>query len=226
MRILCDLDSIVADFMYGIWPKYVYQGGDPNIGTKDVKTWDWVGIPKAELIRPIFTNPGFFADLRPVPGAVAALRFLQRLGHEIVIVTAHCTDQSAAEKIGWVKQHLPFLPKENIVITKMKHIFRADAIIDDMPGNCQAFKKENPNGMALTISYEYNNDPVYDGRYNGYEDTELAWMYIVDHLLHRSARAAANPEKASPGDAQASQNVFALVVDDAGAVPTNPGTTN
>ena len=183
MRLCVDLDSIVADFMAAIWYPYVQAGGDPSVGTKDVTSWDWAGIPRSELIRPIFLAPGFFASLNLVPGAYAALKLLHELGFEVFIVSAHCTEHSAAEKIGWVSKMLPFLPKENVVITKAKHIFRADVIVDDMPGNCEKFKAENPNGIALTIAYPYNDHPIYDGRYLGFEDPEMAWQQIVHHIL-------------------------------------------
>jgi 5'-nucleotidase len=183
MRILVDLDSIVADFMGGIWPEYWRQTGHQEIGTKDVKTWDWQGIPGSELIRPIFTAPGFFAGLQPMPGAISALKMLQALGNEVFIVSAHCTDLSAAEKIGWCTKHLPFIDKENVVITKSKHIFRADVIIDDMPGNCEKFKAENSHGIALTIAYPYNDHPVYDSRFHDWEDSAVAWFAIVVRIV-------------------------------------------
>ena len=184
MRVLCDLDSICADFFGGIWPEYYRQGGDSTIGTKDVATWDFVGIPQKELIEPIFHKVGFFAGLNLIPGARAGLQLLTDLGHEILIVTSHCTDHSAAEKLSWCREKLPFVPKKNIVITKYKGAIQGQVMIDDSPANCRDFKASNPEGVALTIAYPYNDDdPAYDGRYDGWDDTEKAWMAIVHHVF-------------------------------------------
>lgn len=194
MRICVDLDSTVVDFFGGIWPEYRLRGGAPDIGTKDVKSWDWEGCPNKELFEPIFHEPGFFENLRPLPGAVAALKLLQKSGLEVVILSSHCTPHSAAEKVRWIARELPFIDKKHVIITKHKGAVQGAFIVDDSVDQAEAFKASNPGAQALTIAYEYNDDPIFDGRYHGYEDTEVAWMAIVHHILI-AAGLNINPEK-------------------------------
>lgn len=187
MRILVDLDCIVADFFSEIWKRLSAITGN-EYSTDQVKNWSLgsnfkeEGRDMVKLIDSIYEAPGFFEALQPIPGAIESLRLLKEYGHEVIIVSAPCTPLSAAEKLQWCKDWLPFIGKKDVVITGAKHIFKADVLIDDSPFNIVKFKAENPSAIALSIAYNHNDIPEYDGRYGSFIEPEAAWLSMVAHI--------------------------------------------
>ena len=94
----------------------------------DVTGWD---LP-ADMVE-IFTKPGFFLHLPPIPGAIDGVKKLLEWGHDIIIATNHSdTDYIAADKVLWVQRNLPMLAA-NMMIGGRKDVLQGDIIIDDNP---------------------------------------------------------------------------------------------
>jgi 5'(3')-deoxyribonucleotidase len=190
VRILVDLDGICADFFAELWKRLSAITGN-EYSTDQVMNWSLgsnfkePGRDMVKLIDSIYEAPGFFEALQPIPGARTAIQDLQTMGHEVLIVSAPCTPASGMEKLQWCKDWLPSIGKKEVVITGAKHIFKADVLIDDSPFNVVKFKAENPTALALSIAYNHNNVPEYDGRYGSFREPEAAWSGMVRHILGR-----------------------------------------
>ena len=67
-----------------------------------------------EALEEMFEK-GFFRNLPVLENAVIALKALQMMGFDVRILSA-CVDSPycKAEKIEWLEEHFPFVPKEKI----------------------------------------------------------------------------------------------------------------
>lgn len=214
-RIIVDMDGIMADFMEGLWDAVEADLGvrgdtskvtgwdrlqdglpDEARATWDMRAMDGSEAPKR--IEDYFFTPAFFTKLRPMGGAVDALKHLQEDGHEIVICTANCTAHSAAEKVHWLKEHFPFLDQKNLFIGHRKHMMVGDVLIDDGLHNAVAFRQSHPGALVVTLAYPYNDESfrpagseaAYHLRAQGWHKPEFGWGQIVQKILHHPFRGS------------------------------------
>ena len=83
----------------------------------------------------LFSEEGFFREMQPIEGAVAALREMVAAGLDVRICTAPLatSPRCAMEKIEWVIHHLGPEWVDRIVLTRDKTLIRGDWLIDDAP---------------------------------------------------------------------------------------------
>lgn len=128
--IFLDMDDVIADF-----------SGHPAF--------------EGKLVRdpsPMF-EPGFFAKLKPVEGALVSVRTLLHMGYEIQILTqpvAFSAD-SYADKVRWIALHFPELIS-CINMTQNKGLFVGGYLIDDNVSKWKA-KFEANGGKFVHFNY-------------------------------------------------------------------------
>lgn len=119
-RVFVDLDGVIVDFD-------AYAKG--------------LNLPGEEIKR----MPGAYLAMKPIPGALAAVRSLIGMGYEVWVATKPPTGIAFAyaDKAQWVFDNLPELSRR-IIITHDKGLLgqQGDFLIDDRPhkANCNAFK--------------------------------------------------------------------------------------
>ncbi|MEM9865044.1 MAG: hypothetical protein AAF938_25805 [Myxococcota bacterium] len=76
--------------------------------------------------------PGFYKNLRPVRGAIDAVRELARLA-DVWILTAPSVYNplSYTEKRLWVEKHLGFDMCHRLILSPDKSLLRGDVLVDD-----------------------------------------------------------------------------------------------
>lgn len=90
-------------------------------------------------------QPGAYLNLKPIPGALDAVRSLIGMGYEVWAATKPPTGIAFAyaDKAAWIFEHLPEL-KRKIIITHDKGLLgdSFDFLIDDRPhkANCDKFQ--------------------------------------------------------------------------------------
>lgn len=57
------------------------------------------------------------------------------------------------DKANWVRKHLPFVPRHNLVVTYRKDLVRGDFMFDDAPRNL-----ERCRATRIIMDYPYNRD--------------------------------------------------------------------
>lgn len=57
------------------------------------------------------------------------------------------------DKANWVRKHLPFVPRHNLVVTYRKDLVRGDFTFDDAPRNL-----ERCRATRIIMDYPYNRD--------------------------------------------------------------------
>lgn len=140
MHILVDMDGVIADWGAN-WDRHLETFGkiaaalprhhqqttfNLNAGRSD---------DEQAVIAEIFDTEGFYAELDPIPGAIAALHNMKDAGHAVSIVTSPWPSNPtcASDKMAWVSQHLGTEWTKCLVMTMDKTLVRGDVLIDDKP---------------------------------------------------------------------------------------------
>ncbi|XP_028910590.1 5'(3')-deoxyribonucleotidase, mitochondrial [Ornithorhynchus anatinus] len=143
LRVLLDMDGVLADFEGGFLRKFRARYPDnPFVPLEDRRGF-WVSEQYGRL-RPdlsekaisIWESKNFFMDLDPLPGAVEAVKEMANLENTDVFI---CTSPIKKyqycpyEKYAWVEKHFGHEFLEQIVLTQDKTVISADLLIDDRP---------------------------------------------------------------------------------------------
>ena len=140
--VLVDMDGTIADFNKAALARLAARTPDGAVPRED----ECVRFPLADnfedadmkaRLAAIYNEPGFFAGLEPIAGALDALAEMR--AHPRVAGVFLCTaplarsPHCAAEKIAWVAEHLGREWVDRIVLTRDKSLVRGDMLIDDAP---------------------------------------------------------------------------------------------
>ena len=120
-----------------------------------------------QLNQPWIEVPGFFRTLEPINEPKEELRELAKK-HEIFILTkveTRDTMNRAYDKIEWVKEHLPFIKEENIIIVpyherKIDYIQGFGVLVDDYKENLNEWI-DNRIGMAVKFGKVFKENRPY-----------------------------------------------------------------
>ncbi|XP_066496745.1 5'(3')-deoxyribonucleotidase, mitochondrial isoform X4 [Tiliqua scincoides] len=143
LRVLVDMDGVLADFEGGFLKKFQARYPDqPYVPLEDRRGF-WVS-EQYERLQPglsekaisIWESKNFFIELDPLPGAVEAVKQMAKLKETDVFI---CTSPIKKyrycpyEKYAWVEKHLGQEFLEQIVLTRDKTVVSGDLLIDDRP---------------------------------------------------------------------------------------------
>ncbi len=139
MIILVDQDDVLADFDAHFIARWrARYPGEFFIPAGHRSTFYLSDEYPARLraqVSGIYAEPGFFREIPPMAGGIAAVRQMESLGHTVRICTApidayeHCV----AEKFAWVERHFGREFIKRIILTTDKTFVRGDLLIDDRP---------------------------------------------------------------------------------------------
>jgi len=150
-RILVDMDGVLCNLIEKWFRLYNKEYGD-DLSIEKLVEWGPHRFARAgSAVYKYLSQPGFFRDLSPIPGAVEGVRSLMERGHDVVVVTA--ARRGHRDKLEWLRQRLPFLDTRNIVFAHRKELVRGDVLFDDAPHNLEAFA---PFGQPVAMAYPYN----------------------------------------------------------------------
>ncbi|XP_038675185.1 5'(3')-deoxyribonucleotidase, mitochondrial-like isoform X3 [Scyliorhinus canicula] len=143
LRVLVDMDGVLADFEGGFLQKFrdAYPK-EPSIELQDRRGF-WVSAQYGELhpdlcekAISIWESKNFFIDLEPIPGAVEAVKEMANMKDTDVFI---CTSPIKKykycpyEKYAWVEKHFGKEFLELMVLTRDKTLVAGNLLIDDKP---------------------------------------------------------------------------------------------
>ncbi len=108
MKILIDLDGVLADFVNGLEEKQL----------------------TAEEVKSL---PGFYLELKLVKNAFWAISELEEMGFDLFICSSSPTENPLAyqEKFLWIERNFGRKFHRKIIFTHRKDLINADFLIDD-----------------------------------------------------------------------------------------------
>lgn len=156
MRVVLDVDGVVADFVGGVLDVFnaiCY----PPVTRDQVREWEMETL-LPEAYRPVFfwhcSQPGFCADLAPLPSAVAAIREMRRRGHDVVFATSPWSSETwIPERTAWLERHFGAVEIHHV---KDKTGVHGDVFVDDKPEHVIAWHLAHPRAHACLWDAPYN----------------------------------------------------------------------
>ena len=112
--------------------------------------------PYRKAISSILCEPGFFASLSVVPGALNALNTLIELGFDVHICTSPikaCAQNCISEKTEWVLRNFGSDFVRRLIVTSDKTLIRGRFLIDDNPEVCGIM---TPEWEHVIFDFDYN----------------------------------------------------------------------
>lgn len=170
MRILVDMDGVLADFDREFLQRWRMRHPDTFYVPLEERTAFYVRDDYPDELKPLVTEilleQDFFEVMCPMPGGKEALEEMSALGLEVFICSSpfNTYGNCVLEKYKWVERHLGASWVNRIILTKDKTLVRADFLIDDKP---------KITGLEATPSWE---QIVYDQPYNRHIDKKrMTW---------------------------------------------------
>ena len=184
--VLVDMDGVLLDLEGTFWEDFEAANPDGPTRAEGDKTQfkidDQMDPVWTPAIRSVMAAPGFFARLRPMPGAVAALNEMLDEGWDVRICTAPLLHNPtcASDKIASLAEHFGQRWTRRAVITKDKTLVRGDVLIDDKP---VVDGDWTPVWKHVVFDATYNQDAPSPYRLTGWAN----WRQTLTPLLGRTA---------------------------------------
>lgn len=136
-----DMDDTIADFK-----------GHPN----------FKGMPVDAVNVAYMYEPGFFRELKPIAGALVAVRALIRMGFDVQICTQPVAESPHCymEKVQWIGMYFPELIQK-INMVQNKGLIKSHFLIDDNAEKWQE-KFEKNGGKFVHFRYSENHEKQWE----------------------------------------------------------------
>ncbi len=162
MTILVDMDDTIEQLL-DAWVKRANEKYHRNVSLDEITDWNvaapYSGISRGEIYGVTY-EPGFWAGVKPMPGAADALKHFIDAGHQVYIVTATEIEHVEEKMKQLLFRYFPFLSWEQVIITGRKQMIRGDVLIDDGIHNLEG-------GSYRKILFTAPHNRHYDAEANG-----------------------------------------------------------
>lgn len=181
MRLVLDVDGVLADFILGFTTLANRMFGTPVYTTLEQKTWDsYDGLTddqSARALDAVKQSPTFWQELPPIasPDELARLASVAP-AHDLYFVTNRNGVAAKAQTEAWLRRHGLSMP--TVILSDAKgevaKAVRADILLDDKAGN------------AVFTQYYSRATAVYliDRPYNRFDPAVLGSKIIRVRTLH------------------------------------------
>jgi len=180
LRLAIDMDEVLADTLGKQLDCYNRRYG-VNVAPADLEGLELVDIvPPSHrpCVLDMMHEPGFFADIPPISGALEVMDRLCR-NHRVYIASAATEfPGSFREKMDWIARHLPQIPTPRIVFCGEKSILDVDYLVDDTPAHFEGMR-----GAGLLFDAPHNRVERRYHRVHGWDTLEAA-IELHETLKH------------------------------------------
>ena len=177
MRVLIDVDGVIANFVVAFMTLYEHHAGSvPD--DFEWKNWDSMDdLPDQQARDSTWRDPDLFWILMPYSGAVEALYGLNQR-HDVRIVTA-VPHMHVKARSDWFHREAPFIHrKPQMIFTNDKSLIKADVIIDDKVEHVDDWLEENvvPRGAGYLIDRPWNQHGKNGNRVESLAEVAEEWI--------------------------------------------------
>jgi 5'-nucleotidase len=175
LTIAVDMDEVLADTLGHMLALY-NRKFDADVQADAMHGTELADIVPAERrawVLGMLHEPGFFAEIPPMPGALKAMERLCREYRVYVASAAMEFPGSFGDKMDWLKRHLPWVPVSRYIFCMEKFVLDVDYLIDDTPSHFEGMR-----GTGLLFDAPHNRLPAGEkdrySRVHGWESVEEA----------------------------------------------------
>lgn len=168
MIIGLDFDDTINS-MLDTWVAWLNRKHGTTVQVSDITDWELIkqfpNLTIEELFEPVDT-PEFWDEVTIKPGAPEIIERLIQDGHKVYIVTSSHYKTLSYKLKRCLFAHLPFLTKEQVIITYDKSLIRCDLLLDDAEHNLINF-----SGIKVFFDAPHNRKSVVaDFRVDSWKD--------------------------------------------------------
>lgn len=184
MRIVCDMDEVLADFVGAVLKRWNAVQG-LSLTRENVTGWNMPEVlgMKGEhegLMDEWMGEKGFFRNLQPTPGAIEGFKTLLK-NHDVVIATSipSVAVHAFEDKRAWLREHIPEFDLHKFIACSSKGWINGDILIDDGGHNIKAWA-ESLHAHAIVPDCPWNRDlPLWLWRRTDVWRVS-SWLQIVE----------------------------------------------
>jgi 5'-nucleotidase len=171
LRIAVDMDEVLADALGKQLRAYNERFG-AQVTVESLHGLELADIVPQEhqaWVLSMLHQPGFFADLEWIPGAREEMEKLCA-AHDVFIASAATEfPTSFVDKLNWLEDHLPQIPRHRVVFCGDKSVLNVDYLIDDTPQHFAGL-----NGIGLLFDAPHNRGDKTHYRVHGWREVPAA----------------------------------------------------
>lgn len=185
MRILVDVDGVMADFVTPV-VNLVNNELGTDYTAEDIDEWevlDALDVPprQRELVRKAICSPGFCRGFKVYPGVEKGLAKLRKFGRVIALTAPFESPFWEYERRKWLQEELGF-SKHDIMSGSGKEICDADFLIDDKPSNVINWQEEDfISRRGILLKQTWNVDAIGQ-TWHGMVAND--WKHLVALIRH------------------------------------------
>jgi 5'(3')-deoxyribonucleotidase len=171
LNVAIDMDDVLADTLGKQLDCYNRRYGTHLVPADmdGLELADIVPVSHRPWVLEMLYEPGFFADIAPMTGALEVMERLCR-SHRVYIASAATEFPSSfQDKMHWLARHLPQIPTHRIVFCGEKSILDVDYLVDDTPAHFEGMR-----GVGLLFDAPHNRPERRYTRVHGWDALEAA----------------------------------------------------
>lgn len=155
MRILVDVDGVVADMVGGLCARI------PGIEPEDFTSFEfdksW-GPMMCQVLYGVMGEPGFVMSLPVYDAAAEMVEALKKLGEVVFVTSPFSSATWARERELWLKRWFPSV--HHVIHTSSKHLVFGDILIEDRTSNAVSWLRAHCLSRAVLVRRPWNaRDP-------------------------------------------------------------------
>ncbi len=179
MRVLLDVDGVIADFLRGVLVAVQHITGryyEPfQVTQYSIK--DSIGLSNAEwkrVVEEAITTEGFAFFLDAYPGAVEAVKKLA-VDHDVYFVTSpwNSSPTWVHDRSEWLVKKFGTALGRKVVHTSHKHLVVGDVLVDDVPETVQQWSNAHVGRVGVLWTLPHNQESGWKLRTNDWDELRL-----------------------------------------------------
>lgn len=153
MRILLDVDGVIADFVgaicYELDNRYVPEDFKEPSMLEAMSPWDQNRFEQLSRME------GLCESIEPYDDAKSFVEELHELGEVYAVTKPWKARTWAWERMNWLEDRFG-IQRDRIIFTGQKHLVRGDVLIEDNAENLNSWHLHTDGGIALLLDRPWN----------------------------------------------------------------------